>query len=99
MCDCELAICHTETFPTARATHTCRECGGTIGPGEKYQCFKGVWDGHGMTFKTCMGCHHARGEYCAEMTRDDCWPCFGALWHDIAEIGPGAREDFLARAK
>ena len=94
MCDCETPDASMNITRRARVTHQCCECGGTIQPGEQYQYFSGVWEGHGMSFKTCSKCVGARNYYVAEcLPRGDCWPCFGSLWEDATDQGQACTVD------
>ena len=45
-----------ESTPTARKTHRCSLCLGTIQPGEKYQLFVNVYDGELYRWKECFPC-------------------------------------------
>jgi len=58
--DCEGPDVYSIEYPIARSTHTCCECGLKINPGEKYEKFKGLWDGEWDRFKTCMKCSELR---------------------------------------
>jgi hypothetical protein len=101
MCDCDSPQAQSERWPTARQEHVCCECGGTIKPGEKYQLFSGVWEGTGMSFKTCAECHVAREYYRKHfLPRGYCAPCFGEFWSEATDHGnEGTREQWLARMK
>jgi hypothetical protein len=46
--------------PKARKEHRCAECWRTIGAGETYELFKGIWDGQFAVYKTCPHCQRAR---------------------------------------
>jgi len=72
---CEMWECGTIRQRKARKHHTCCECGGTIQKGEKYIFASGVWDGEGMSFRTCVDCDELRKE--AEADIDDPEDCAG----------------------
>jgi hypothetical protein len=52
-----------KTTPTARASHTCTECGREIRAGEKYEKVVGAVDGDLETFKTCRDCLSVRESF------------------------------------
>lgn len=95
MCDCDLPAAHSEYFPTARKEHKCCECQRTIKPGERYQLYSGVWEGAGMSFKTCRECHAIREAIKDGLSQGDCGPCFTQLGDAIADSGM-TREQWLA---
>ncbi len=96
MCDCEQASCSTLKHPKARKPHVCCECNSVILPGQIYELFKGIWDGHAYTFHTCDSCATVRNFYIeTNITRYDCPPCYGQLWDDIKQTGEGTREDWI----
>ncbi len=98
MCDYdEPSVCNTRVR-TARKQHKCCECRWVIEPGDKYEYTSGVWDGEGMSFKTCLSCvewkdalmAHRREEIHAENKRfgyslggHACYPVFGGLVEEI----------------
>lgn len=49
-----------ETFPVARKQYKCCERGSDIGPGEKYQCITGLFEGQFDTYRTCLICANIR---------------------------------------
>jgi len=54
--DADMAQVYDSQHLTARKAHTCDECGREIGPGERYNRVRGLWDGHWSVFKTCAHC-------------------------------------------
>ena len=88
MCDCDRPDASTTTIRRARKEHRCCECNAAIHPGETYEYRSGVWDGHGMDFKTCVECADLRRDYILALTSPtDCPPCLGGLMEAIAESG------------
>jgi hypothetical protein len=77
---------YSEEFPVARKEHKCCECGRIIKVGEKYQLYKGIWEGKAARFKTCMPCKHLRDEI-TEETYEYCGIPFGELSEWAAESG------------
>ena len=73
----------TETFPKAKKSHTCCECGSTISPGEKYERIDGLWDDF-ATFKTCWFCRDVREQARVDfdLDYDEGFP-FGGLWECV----------------
>lgn len=67
----------------ARKPHVCRECKGTIQPGDTYEHFSSKQDGDIFTVKTCATCAEIRRSlYCEGFY-------FGSLWDDIqAQLFP-----------
>lgn len=68
-CDCsyddgERCDVYNETFPVARKTHACCECGADIPPHQKYHKYSGHWNNKWNTYKTCLICYKIRQEYC-----------------------------------
>ena len=61
---------------TARVAHKCCECGEPIHPGEQYEHFTGLYDGHWSTFKTCVPCQRIRDAHC----------CRGYVFGDLREV-------------
>ena len=55
-CDAERPSVVRTTTPTARKLHRCRECGGDIHPGERYESVWGVWEGRPEAYKICPDC-------------------------------------------
>ena len=68
-----------ERAVTARTTHACSECRGTIRPGERYEYVFGVWDGKPLRFRTCADCLSVRDEFFCET-----WS-YGRIWEDIGD--------------
>ena len=82
MCSCdEGPAIYWESWPKARKTHTCCECGSKIDPGEQYYRLSGVWEGQFSTFKMCMVCRKVLNE--AEAEIDDLCICLGELWETV----------------
>ena len=77
--DGESAQVYQETFPVARITHRCCECGAPILPGQKYHHVRGLWDEHWSSHRTCMPCHRIRENYC------QCGFAFGDLQRAILD--------------
>lgn len=78
--------------PTARKEHVCCECGGAIKPGEKYQLFKGIWDGEAARFKTCTDCEALRREVTGRGEEF----IFGELYGHCDYHGPARILQFIA---
>ena len=98
MCDCERPDAYTYHWRLARKEHTCCECPEPIKAGDRYHYFSGVWEGSGMSFKTCAACYYAREEYAETLGPYDCPPCFGSLWDEIRQDGPTRLEYLYASA-
>lgn len=79
--DAEAPSCMWETHPRARKEHRCCECHSVIGPGEKHQLIKGVWDGRFATYRTCAICETVRKKAMAEYRSDE-GIAFGCLWEE-----------------
>ena len=82
-------------YPTARKEHKCCECGRTIRIGDRYEMFKGIWEGKAGRFKTCKPCADLRGEL-AKMDYDREAPPFGYLRdaaHDADMEWPPEQDD------
>ena len=80
MCSCdEGQSIYWESWPKARKTHTCCECGSQIDPGEEYYRLSGIWDGKFSRFKMCLICKDVFSEAEAEF---GCI-CLGQLWETV----------------
>lgn len=55
-CDYDAPTFYSLEVRTARKSHHCGECGGTILPKDKYEHVAAVWDGYFDTHKTCERC-------------------------------------------
>lgn len=66
---------------TARKQHVCCECGETIEPGQKYESYRGLYDGYFNTHKTCIPCRDIRDSLCSswmfETLREVVFECMG----------------------
>ena len=92
----DYAAIYKETFPAAKKTYKCCECGGEIKAGEKYHCVTGLWDGVWATYRTCMPCNRIRDHYCQgrdfviTALRGSFFCCFGfdycGQWPDAPEV-------------
>jgi hypothetical protein len=51
---------YTEAHPKAKKEHQCCECLRIIPVGERYQLYKGCWEGKWSRFKTCTECEELR---------------------------------------
>ena len=71
---------------TARKEHTCCECHRTIKIGERYQMFKGIWEGKADRFKTCKQCADLRDDLAKDARIED-YPVFGDLAEMASEAG------------
>lgn len=82
--DGEMPSVYEEKFPIARKEHKCCECQKTITVGQKYEFFKGCWNGKWQKFRTCMDCHELR----LDMSDHGEWPPFGELgeWAQEADV-------------
>jgi len=69
------------SYPTARKTHKCDECGGAIQPGQKFELSMAKWAGGLSACKTCDLCRRIRENHCScspyGSMRDDIWECMG----------------------
>jgi hypothetical protein len=82
-----------KTFPKARKQHKCDECGRIIKPGEKYELFKGGFEGRVETNKTCMDCMSVVDSfYCDGRILGDMW---GYLEEHIREMDGQISSDCL----
>ena len=59
-CDYDIPEFYNVTTRKARKVHKCKECGGPILPGDKYEYVSGMWDGSVNHFKTCERCRDIR---------------------------------------
>jgi len=75
----EQAEIYTQKTTKARKIHKCTECKREILPGEKYELFKGKWEGDFQTYKTCKDCLSVRGQFFSNG-----W-IFSNLWSDLNE--------------
>lgn len=78
--------------PRARKAHRCYECSGTIAVGERHECFRGLWEGHWSTIRTCSACLKDRGRIVAREIADGCamreaFPPFGGLHEVLHDYG------------
>ena len=92
MSDYEQPAIYHQTYPIARKSHICCECGGEIKSGEKYENFWGVWDGEQKTFKTCTECNAIR----LEILDKEAGYYYGGLLEDL-QGGCPATVDKLKR--
>lgn len=80
-CEAEGPEFWRESFPIARKSHVCCECGSIIDPGEKYNHLSGMWNDTGFeTFKTCMTCFSIRLEASDVL---GCTPPFECLYETV----------------
>ena len=77
---------YSKNHVKARKQHTCCECNRVILPGERYQLFKGCWDGEWDNYKTCGPCARLRDEIGSTVLRDE-YPAFGYLAEYATEAG------------
>jgi hypothetical protein len=56
LCDYDPPEFYRSVVRTARRSHQCDECPGTISSGERYEYVSGRWEGFFSTFKTCARC-------------------------------------------
>jgi hypothetical protein len=71
------SICDSK-MQIARKPHKCCECGQVISQGQKYERFRGMWNGKFDTFKTCQTCLDIRSEFF-------CTYVFGQIFDDLHE--------------
>ena len=65
---------------TARKPHVCVECRKPITKGTKHEFYKGLYDGHIDTFRTCLLCVEIRDHFaCGEG-----W-LYGEVWNQLEE--------------
>lgn len=93
--------CHQ---PTARKEHRCGECGKLINKGEKYELYRGVWEGEIHCEKTCLDCvtlreaFYTKGGYMFGNIKDAVrehvlYELHGDVSSDcILPLSPGARD-------
>lgn len=62
------------------------ECGRTITPGERYEIYRGIWEGKAGRYKTCVPCMELRREIVSQHSQYHEAPAFG-------ELGEWAREE------
>jgi hypothetical protein len=77
--DYESMLMIAETFPRARKSHCCCECGRDVEKGEEYERAVGVNDGRIETYKTCLDCVSVRRAFFC-----DGWG-YCAVWQDLWE--------------
>lgn len=64
----------------ARKENRCRECGGTIAVGAKYEYARGKYEGDFWSQSTCLVCAEiAEAFYCDSRV-------FGVLWSSMADV-------------
>ena len=83
--------CWTVSKPKARKEHTCEDCTATIGPGDKYTVFSGVWSFGPARYKICAKCWAIRDEY-----EDAMAMTFGDLGEFLIENRACLYEDLMA---
>jgi hypothetical protein len=94
-CDCSVdgydgPDVYSEEYPIARKTYICCECGEEILPGQKYEKFRGLWEGRWGTYKTCMPCVAIRERCCPHgfifgMLRETISECLGFDYREVPE--------------
>lgn len=92
MDDCEPPQCYHRSLPKARKQHRCCECRGWIERGEIYERFEGIWDGEGLTFKTCPDCFDIRRRL-AIILRNECGGCDVAFTRISEELQEGDHDE------
>ena len=85
--DCEGPSVYSIDHPIAKVNHMCCECRQAILPGQRYEKFKGCWDGKWDRFTTCMLCAELRDMINNLHRNDDC----GGI--PFGSLGEWARED------
>jgi len=89
-CSCTISACDDcsdvgeETNPTARKIHRCGECYRDILPGEKYERYRGLYDGSWFTAITCIDCKSMRDALF-------CSYGFEKIWDVVREEYEGGR--------
>jgi hypothetical protein len=97
----EMPSVYNETFPRARLSHKCCECGRAIAPGQTYCLAKGCWDGEWETFKTCAPCNNLRTTLNKSVGRDtplDFGELLEAAYWAGVEFPPKAKEAINAES-
>lgn len=97
MSDCEMPTIYHHDNPRARKDHRCCECRGTIRAGETYHIITGIWDGRGLTFKTCPECMALRKVFEDEATDPGEYPGLGHLSEHIFDHYNGYVPDRINR--
>jgi len=89
--------------PVARKEHTCGECGREIVPGENYERYEGIFDGHIDTHKTCLDCVSVRDAFFCSWIYGNIWEDLreqltwgGLSWSSIPECTEAAKEKIFA---
>ena len=60
----------------SKSKHKCGECGKTIKPGEKYEYYKGRFDGEFHIHKTCIDCLSLREHFFGDWIFESTWEMF-----------------------
>jgi hypothetical protein len=66
----------TITYPVSAKHYLCIECGAIIGPGERYECVRAIWDEKWSTVRTCRACATIRSDMV----------CGGFAYGNLAEM-------------
>lgn len=77
--DCPATV-HTKLVVKAAKDHVCDECREAIRKGDRYECFKGMWDGSWTTYRTCLSCVEVRDHFACGRG----W-LFGEVWTQLEE--------------
>jgi len=70
---------YSDDVRTARVEHICGECSEAIKPGQRYEDFRGCWEGEWERHKTCAPCLGIRNDFF------ECGWNFGRIRHDFRE--------------
>lgn len=70
--DCERPTVQNKSRPRAKKPHVCCECDSRIEPGERHECFSGLWEGEWTTYRTCWACLKDRGRIVAREVASGC---------------------------
>lgn len=65
----------------ARKTHRCTECREGIRPGDRYECYDGIWDGRFSKYRTCLSCVEIRDHFAC----GNGW-MFGEVWSQLEQF-------------
>lgn len=98
-CDGDRPEVYAQDEVTARKPHKCCECGAEIPKGERYERFKGKWEGEWEEYRTCLGCVECRDAFSCGFTFTEFWSDFFDSTEGNVDIADLDRLSPVGRAK